>query len=149
MLAALLAFTTLSFPAKPAPKPAQWPPALTAEEMDLERQVREIAVTLRAPCCPELTLAQHDSPVTMEMKARIKEMVREGKSRRQIVNALVAKYGDVILPKAAGMETMLYVLPPLLAVVLVWAVWRHLRSRRKPEVLHLNDDRWGKTKKAA
>jgi cytochrome c-type biogenesis protein CcmH/NrfF len=149
---AALAVTTLTFPAaKPAAKAAQWPPPVSAEEMDLQRQIRDIAVDLRAPCCPELTVAQHDSPVTIEMKKLMHDMLQQGKSRRQIVSALQEKYGDVIFPKSkiAGTDLLLYVGVPGLVLAIVWAVWWHLRSRRKPEVLHLADDRWGKDSKKA
>jgi cytochrome c-type biogenesis protein CcmH/NrfF len=153
LLAALLAVTAFTFAAaaKPAPKAAVWPPPVPAEELDMQRQVREIALTLRAPCCPTLTVAQHDSPVTLEMKREIREMIVQGKSRRQIVNALVAKYGKGILPPAvAASDLAIYGGLAALAIVLIWAVASHIRGRRMPEVLHLGDDRWGKdTKRAA
>ena len=153
LLATTLAVMTLSFAAaKPAPKAAQWPPPVSAEEIDLIKQVREISLTMRAPCCPTLTVAQHDSPVTLEMKKRIHDMIQQGKSHRQIVNALVDKYGEVVLPPpaVAGTDLALYGGLATLALVLIWAVWTHLRGSRKPEVLHLGDDRWGKdTKRAA
>jgi len=152
LLATALAATALALAApQPKAKAAQWPPPVSAEEMELQRQVREIAVTLRAPCCPELTVAQHDSPVTLEMKKTMHDMLEQGKSRRQVVNALAEKYGPVIFPKPkiATMDVLLYGAPPLLALLLVWAIWKHLRLRRRPEVLHLNDDRWGKDSKKA
>ncbi|MBI3447456.1 MAG: cytochrome c-type biogenesis protein CcmH [Acidobacteria bacterium] len=146
LLAAVVVATTLAYPAtKPAPKPATWPPQISAEEMDVLKQVREIAVTLRSPCHPELTVAQHDSPVTLAMKAEIREMIVAGKGRRAIVAALVDKYGAGILPKEiATTDLALIAGVSIFALILLWAVWSHLRTRKRPEVLHLADARWEK-----
>lgn len=151
LLAAVVVATSLAYPAaKPAPKPATWPPQISAEELDLQRQVREIAVTLRSPCHPELTVAQHDSPVTLAMKSEIRDMIVAGKGRRAIVATLVDKYGEGILPKEiATTDLALIAGVSILALVLLWAVWSNLRTRKRPEVLHLDDSRWAGTGKKA
>ncbi len=132
--------------ASPKQKAAQWPPLVSVEEMELLKQVRVIALTLRAPCCPELSVAQHDSPQTLAMKRDIREMLVQGKGRSAIVSALVEKYGDSIVGGSSGQGWgwAMYVAPPALALLLVVLLGRFMATRRgkSPQVLHLQDDRW-------
>lgn len=147
LMFAALAISALAFAApKPAQKAPVWPPPISAEEMTLLSEVREIAVTLRAPCCPELTVAQHDSPTTLLMKKEIREMLLAGKGRGEIVSALAGKYGDVILGTSTTPILMwaLYGAPVALSLLLVWLLTRMVRGRkdRTPELLHLEDEIW-------
>lgn len=142
-LAVLASATGAAGAAKPGGKAAVWPPPVSEEEMKLDKQVREIAVGLRAPCCPELTLAQHDSPLTLEMKRYMKDLLRAGKSKREVVSALEGKYGKGIYApiSAASWKPVVVIASPFLLLIGI-VVALHVARRRRPEVLHLEDSRW-------
>ncbi len=128
-----------------------WPPGQTPEEAMLEKQVREIAVLLRAPCCPHLNAAQHHSPETLAMKRDIREMLRAGEGRRAIINALKAKYGEQIAPSLIPelWKPWVYWGSPVVGLLLLVLLGRWMMSRGKSlAVLHMEEgeekDRSGK-----
>jgi cytochrome c-type biogenesis protein CcmH/NrfF len=81
-------------------------------------------------------LAVSQSPEADRERAFIRGLIAQGKTKKQIENALVAQYGSSVLalPPAHGFNLTVYVLPPavvLLGVgVLVWALPRWRRRTR-------------------
>ena len=132
---------TFAWPA-PEQKSGQWPPPMSAEEMDLQRRVNEIAKDLKAPCCPNLTVAQHDSPTTLAIKREMHDMLKEGKSRAEIIAALKAKYGDSIVAAPAIAPWLLYTILGSIAGlgVILLVSWWMLRHESEPH--HLDEGHW-------
>ena len=79
----------------------------------LELEARQIETMLIAPCCWTQQVSLHQSPAADEIKANIRRLLAQNKTRQQIVDAYVAEYGDRILaePPARGFSAFLYVLP--------------------------------------
>ena len=100
----------------------------------LEKQAREIDEMLIAPCCWSQPISQHYSGVAEEMRQGVRRMLAEGKTRQEILDSYVEKYGERILsmPPARGFNLMAYVLPGLVlalgALGLVAAVRRFSRQ---------------------
>lgn len=146
----LLAVTTLlamaaAVSAGWAAKPSQGP-AMAADEREVFMEVRAIASMLRAPCCPNLTVSKHNSPVTLKMKKDIEAMVRKGMGRSEIISVLKAEYGDQIAPSVipALWKPYLYIGGPILGLLILAILGRWLfRHEKSPTVLHMVEESGG------
>jgi cytochrome c-type biogenesis protein CcmH len=79
----------------------------------LEQEAKQIETMLIAPCCWSQQVSLHQSPAVDEIKANIRRLLAQNKTRQQILDAYVSQYGDRILaePPARGFSAALYVLP--------------------------------------
>lgn len=102
----------------------------------LEREAKALEAALIAPCCWSQQVSVHQSPVVDEMKADIRRLLAEGKTRQQILDSYVAEYGDRILaePPARGFSRVFHVAPWLFLAVSVGLVVVVLRRLRPPAV---------------
>jgi cytochrome c-type biogenesis protein CcmH/NrfF len=55
----------------------------------LER-IQQIGMKIKAPCHPDKLVAQHESPEVIQIKKEIRRMLLEGKSEREILDAMAA-----------------------------------------------------------
>jgi cytochrome c-type biogenesis protein CcmH len=96
-------------------------------------KAREIEDQLIAPCCWSQPVSQHDSEVSQQIRDEVSKMLAAGKSRDEILDFFIARYGERILvtPRAKGFNTLVYILPwaalPIGAWILVLLI-RKLRS---------------------
>ena len=79
----------------------------------LEREAREIETLLIAPCCWNQQVSEHQSAASDEVKKEIRELLGAGRSREEILESFVARYGKKILaePPAEGFGRFLYAIP--------------------------------------
>jgi cytochrome c-type biogenesis protein CcmH len=99
----------------------------------LEREAKQIETMLIAPCCWSQQVSLHQSAAVDEIKANIRRLLAQNKTRQQILDAYVSEYGDRILaePPARGFSAALYVLPWVFlagSIGLVVTVVRRLRA---------------------
>ncbi len=74
----------------------------SSDESDEAKQQalqKDIEHSLIAPCCWNMTVDQHDSPAAGKVRAKIAEMLTDGKSKEEILAYFVAQpqYGERIL----------------------------------------------------
>lgn len=85
-------------------------PAL-AEDPAIEARVMSLSTELRCLVCQNQTIADSNAPLAVDLRNQVRDQVRAGRSDAQIVDYLVARYGDFVLYR-----------PPLkLTTVLLWA----------------------------
>ena len=117
-----------------------FPMALQAQPDDLEEQARRIAAELRCPVCQNLSVADSPSEMAQQMRAMIREQLKEGKSSQQIMDYFTSKYGEWILlsPTTEGFNLLVWILPfialtgGILLVVLVARRWVQRKSGSRP-----------------
>lgn len=85
----------------------------SAQEIELNREVFEIARELRCPTCRAEGVAESSAPISIEMRNIIAEQLEEGKSRDEILAFFQARYGDWILlePPRRGLHLVVWVMP--------------------------------------
>lgn len=113
-------------------------PALAATPQlpaELEHEARAIEYLLQCPVCKGQTVAESRSGVAVEMKEKIRQMLAEGKSRRQVLDYYVGRYGDWILtkPPARGAGIVAWVMPPafvLVGLAILFSFIRRSGARR-------------------
>ena len=105
--------------------------ALGGEARDQEATAKKLDNMLVAPCCFSHTVANHESGAAYEVKSRIRQMLSEGKSEEEIIQAYVGQYGERILasPRAEGFGLAAYILPVI--AILFAASFIMIRGIRK------------------
>jgi cytochrome c-type biogenesis protein CcmH len=111
-----------------------WAAPLSAAQVTedpLERQVLDIAGTLRCTVCQNQPVSESNADLAKDMRAIIREQLRAGKSREEIVAYFVDRYGDYILlkPPFDRSGVLLWLAPPLLLIVLGGFAYLFLRRR--------------------
>ena len=103
------------------------------QEDPLDRAVLEIAKDLRCAVCQNQPVAESNSDLAKDMRQIIREQLVAGKSRDEIVDYFVARYGDYVLmkPPTERAGLLLWIVPPLLLVTLALLSWIFLRQRSR------------------
>lgn len=97
-----------------------WPtPAAAQAEVVTEARVYEIAKLLRCPVCVSESVAASSSPISVQMREQIQEMLVQGRSEREILGYFQERYGDWILlePPKRGLHLLVWLLPAVAALV--------------------------------
>jgi cytochrome c-type biogenesis protein CcmH len=106
-----------------------------SENPDLEKRVMALAEELRCLVCQNQTLADSHAALAIDLKNRIRELLREGKTEREVLDFMVQRYGDFVLyrPPLRAATALLWAGPFILLALGVtgWIVW--LRKRNTPQ----------------
>ena len=92
-------------------------PALPAvAEPELEARVMAIAAELRCLVCQNQTIADSHAGLAIDLRNQVREMLRQGKSRDDVVAYMTARYGDFVLyrPPLKESTALLWLGPALL-----------------------------------
>lgn len=117
-----------------------WPVlAVQPDEMladpGLEARARAISMLIRCPVCQGETIDESNASVARDLRLVVRERLTAGDSDDQVIDFLVARYGEFILyrPRATGANLILWVAgPAMLAVGLAIAL---AAQRRRGRVL--------------
>lgn len=84
-----------------------------------EDTANKISAEIMSPYCPGVTLHDCPSAEADKMRERIRDMAASGLSEDEIMNELVAQYGESIhaVPSADGGGITAWILPGVVAVV--------------------------------
>lgn len=112
-----------------------------------EAQFQELSNTLRCPKCQNNSIADSNAALAQDLRHKVFEMTKQGKSKQEIVDYMTARYGDFITYNPPFMlSTAVLWLGPLCVVVLGFGliVWRS----RKPKLASASADGWDSDKEA-
>jgi cytochrome c-type biogenesis protein CcmH len=110
----------------------------SAQQVEVDRRVFEIARQLRCPVCVSESVADSDAAISIEMRNLIQEQIELGSSDAEIYAFFQARYGDWILlnPPRRGIHLLVWVLPVAAAVfgvgLLVWLMRRWTARSQDP-----------------
>ena len=104
----------------------------TSDDPELDRQVQHIANELRCLVCQNQTIADSHAELAVDLRNQVREQLKQGRSREQIVDYMVERYGDFVLyrPPVKVQTLLLWAGPFLLMVGGLYALLRQLRRRR-------------------
>lgn len=93
---------------------AEAPPV--SPDPELERRVMAIAEELRCLVCQNQTIADSHAELATDLKNQVRQMLKSGKTDREIKDFMVQRYGDFVLyrPPIKTTTWMLWVGPFLL-----------------------------------
>ena len=90
-------------------------PAAQGQGVDeaLEQEAQRIDRMIMCPVCPAETIDQAQVEISFQMRAVIREMLAEGRSREEILDYFVDRYGPDILaaPPKSGVNLLAWILP--------------------------------------
>lgn len=103
-----------------------------AADPALEARVMEIAQELRCLVCQNETIADSQAGLAVDLRGQIRERLAAGDDRAQIIDFLVARYGDFILyrPPFQPNTWVLWTGPFILLFLALAVMARVIRQRR-------------------
>lgn len=111
--------------------------ALRADEARVEDEAGEqrlhaIASELRCLVCQNESLAGSNAELAADLRGEIRKLIHDGKSDREIMDFLVARYGDFVRyrPPLKATTWLLWFGPALLFLIGAFALHRYLRKRQ-------------------
>ena len=111
------------------------PVLASGQETDLDKRVNELAVELRCLVCQNQTLADSNAPLAVDLRNQIREQLKAGKSEQDVVDFMVARYGDFVLyrPPLKPTTVALWAGPFAILVFGAWLLIRRIRRRPAAE----------------
>jgi cytochrome c-type biogenesis protein CcmH len=107
-----------------------------ADDIDIDKEAREISYLLMCPVCEGQSVAESNSQLANQMRAIIREKLQEGKSKDEVIAYFVSRYGETILgaPPAKGANWLLWTLPAVAlalgGVVIVLFLYKSREERK-------------------
>ncbi|MGH8743763.1 MAG: cytochrome c-type biogenesis protein [Burkholderiales bacterium] len=103
------------------------------EDQQLDERVMALAENLRCLVCQNQTIADSPADLATDLKKQIREKMQQGMSNREIIDYMVARYGDFVLyrPPLKGTTILLWFGPLLFLAAGLAALFYHLTRRRK------------------
>jgi cytochrome c-type biogenesis protein CcmH len=98
----------------------------------LDERVKNLAHELRCLVCQNQTIADSNAPLAVDLRNQIREQLAAGKSERDVVDFMVARYGDFVLyrPPFKAATLALWLGPFALLGLGAWIFWRRVARRR-------------------
>jgi cytochrome c-type biogenesis protein CcmH len=93
-----------------------------------------LAHELRCLVCQNQTLADSNAPLAVDLRNQIRTQLAAGKTEKDVVGFMVARYGDFVLyrPPLKAATVALWVGPFVFLAAGFWVLVRYLRRRRVP-----------------
>ena len=110
-----------------------------------EARARELSRELRCMVCQNQSIDDSDAPLARDLRLLVRERIATGDSDSQVIEFLVARYGEFVLlkPRFSPHTLLLWLLPPLALIGGGLALWLYTRRRANagaaadPALLHL------------
>jgi cytochrome c-type biogenesis protein CcmH len=113
-----------------------------------EARARDLSRELRCMVCQNQSIDDSEAPLARDLRLLVRERIAAGDSDNQVMDFLVARYGEFVLlkPRVNQHTLVLWLLPPLALAGGGLALWLHNRRRQKsagdgdPSLLHLTEE---------
>jgi cytochrome c-type biogenesis protein CcmH len=98
-----------------------------------EARARDLSRELRCMVCQNQSIDDSEAPLAKDLRILVRERIAAGDSDAQVIDFLVARYGEFVLLKPQlNLHTwILWLLPPLVLAGGGAALWMQARRRRK------------------
>ena len=114
----------------------------------METRARDLSRELRCMVCQNQSIDDSEAPLARDLRLLVRERIAAGDSDAQVIDYLVARYGEFVLlkPRLRPHTLLLWLLPPLALAGGGFALWMHGRWRSKslgtadPSLLHLTEE---------
>jgi cytochrome c-type biogenesis protein CcmH len=129
-LALIALITTLALPAFAVT------PGELLKDPALEARARQISQGLRCMVCQNQSIDDSDAPLAHDLRVLVRQRLETGDSDRQVLDFIVARYGDFVLLKPPlKLDTLLlWGLPPAVLLASLVALFAMARRRRTEDL---------------
>ena len=106
-----------------------------SEDANLEKRVTGLAHELRCLVCQNQTIADSNAPLAVDLRNQIREQLAAGKSEGDVIDFMVARYGDFVLyrPPLKASTVLLWAGPFLFLLFGIWFLIRRIQKQALPE----------------
>ncbi|MEH2547837.1 cytochrome c-type biogenesis protein CcmH [Bradyrhizobium sp. AZCC 2262] len=103
------------------------------EDAAKEARARDLSRELRCMVCQNQSIDDSDAPLARDLRLLVRERIAGGDSDSQVIDFLVARYGEFVLlkPRFTLHTLLLWLLPPLALIGGGLALWFYSRRRSK------------------
>ena len=110
------------------------------DSTEMEADYNKLINELRCLVCQNQNLSGSDADLARDLRRQTYQMLQEGKSPQQVVDFMVARYGDFVLyrPQFKSSTYLLWLGPFLLLMLVLYLVVRRLRAADKPVEVDAN-----------
>ena len=113
-----------------------------------EARARDLSRELRCMVCQNQSIDDSDAPLARDLRLLVRERIATGDSDSQVIDFLVARYGEFVLlkPRFTPHTVLLWLLPPLALIGGGLALWFYSRRRSNaataadPSLMHLTKE---------
>jgi cytochrome c-type biogenesis protein CcmH len=98
-----------------------------------EARARELSRELRCMVCQNQSIDDSEAPLARDLRLLVRERIAAGDSDNQVIDFLVARYGEFVLlkPRFNPHTLLLWLLPPFALAGGGLALWTYSRRRSK------------------
>lgn len=96
-----------------------------------EARARELSRELRCMVCQNQSIDDSEAPLARDLRLLVRERIAAGDSDKEVIDFLVARYGEFVLlkPRLERQTLLLWAVPPLLLIGGAFALW--IKARRR------------------
>ncbi len=112
-----------------------------AEDPVIEARLKAMSSELRCLVCQNTTLADSTAPLAEDLRKEIRVLMREGKTDQEVVDYLVARYGDFVRyrPPVNNETALLWFGPFILLIIGGFVLYRVLKKHAGSEDIQGED----------
>src|SRR3954447_5834029 len=98
-----------------------------------ETRARDLSRELRCMVCQNQSIDDSEAPLARDLRLLVRERIAVGDSDSQVIDFLVARYGEFVLlkPRLKSHTLLLWLLPPLALLGGAVGLWAHNRRRAR------------------
>jgi cytochrome c-type biogenesis protein CcmH len=98
-----------------------------------ESRARDLSRELRCMVCQNQSIDDSEAPLARDLRLLVRERIASGDSDAQVIDFLVARYGEFVLlkPRLNQHTLLLWLVPPLALLGGGLALWAYSRRRAK------------------
>lgn len=98
-----------------------------------EARARDLSRELRCMVCQNQSIDDSEAPLARDLRLLVRERIAAGDSDAQVIDFLVARYGEFVLlkPRLNPHTLLLWLLPPLALAGGGFALWAYSRRRSR------------------
>jgi cytochrome c-type biogenesis protein CcmH len=98
-----------------------------------EARARDLSRELRCMVCQNQSIDDSEAPLARDLRLLVRERIAAGDSDSQVIDFLVARYGEFVLlkPRFKAHTLLLWLLPPLALAGGGLALWTYARRRAR------------------
>ena len=113
------------------------------DDAQQEQQFHELGKLLRCPKCQNQNIADSNAQLAKTLRQKAYEMTKEGKSKEQVVDYMVARFGDFVVyqPPVNAATIFLWLGPILLILFGFIMVWFNAKGRSNSEMTAVDEQR--------
>jgi cytochrome c-type biogenesis protein CcmH len=110
-----------------------------------EARARELSRDLRCMVCQNQSIDDSDASLARDLRLLVRERIAAGDTNSQVLDFLVARYGEFVLlkPPFKSETLLLWLLPPLVLIgggLVLWTHGRRKAQARPDSGLKLSDE---------